>query len=81
MPELETCVVFTPEPPRLYTLNVNAWLVLELCPNRSPPELERAYLDEVVPPLTPDAARRQLREALGMLERNGIVERVVPEAG
>jgi hypothetical protein len=79
--ELETCIVFTPEPPRLYTLNVNAWLVLELCPDRTLLELERDYIAEVVPPLTAETARRQLHETVGVLERNGIVERVVPGAG
>jgi hypothetical protein len=68
--------VFRPEPPRLFTLNTSAWLALELCPGRSPGELERAYLDETVPPLEAEVARRRLHEALDLLLANGMIERL-----
>ena len=67
--------MFRPEPPRLFTLNVSAWLALELCRGAAPGELERAYLDEMVPPLDAAAARRRLQEALELLVTNGMVER------
>lgn len=67
--------MFRPEPPRLFTLNTSAWLALELCPGRSPSELERAYLDETAPPLEAEVARARLHEALELLLANGMVER------
>ncbi len=32
--EMDTCLVYTPGNPRLYTLNPTAWLVIELCDGR-----------------------------------------------
>ncbi|HEV7285876.1 MAG TPA: PqqD family protein [Kaistia sp.] len=64
-------MVFTPAAPRLYRLNLNAWLILELCQGLSPRALTEAYL-ETVPP-SPDA-RMQLQEGLATLLESGIVE-------
>src|SRR5262249_24233575 len=52
VPELSTCVVFTPAAPQLFNLNPHAWLILELAPDRTYEELETCYLARVVPPLT-----------------------------
>ena len=71
VPELETCVVFTPADPRLYRLNLNAWLILELCQGLTPDALSQAYL-EAVPPAA--NAEVQLREGLATLLESGIVE-------
>lgn len=67
-------MVFTPADPKLYTLNPNAWLILELCDGRTPARLETAYLEAVVPPLTSDAALAQLRQGLELLRSRGIIE-------
>ncbi len=32
LPEINSCIVFKPGVPHLYTPNVSAWLLLELCP-------------------------------------------------
>lgn len=73
VPELETCIVYTPSDPRLYRLNLNSWLILELCQGRSDAELSEAYLEAVPPAGT---AGRALREGLATLLDAGIVERV-----
>ena len=75
VPELETCVVFTPADPKLYRLNLNAWLILELCQGRSHADLTAVYL-EAVPP-APDAPA-QLQGGLATLLEAGIVERFQP---
>ncbi|MFN4090718.1 MAG: PqqD family peptide modification chaperone [Alphaproteobacteria bacterium] len=65
-------MVFTPANPKLYRLNLNAWLILELCQGRTRPALTRAYLEAV--PAASDA-RARLREGLTSLIDAGIVER------
>ena len=41
VPEVGCCYVYTPARPRLYALNMSAWLILELCggeyPSPKPP--------------------------------------------
>jgi hypothetical protein len=44
LPELGTCLAFVPEEPRLYTLNLHAWLVLELCEYFEAESLVEEYL-------------------------------------
>ncbi len=78
VPEWQSCVVFTPHNPELYTLNVNAWLILELCDNASPAALEAAYLDTVSPLLERGEAQRQLQAGLTDLQNKGIVKLVGP---
>ena len=73
VPELGTCIVFTPAEPALYTLNPNAWLILELAPGCAEAELESAYLARTAPPMPPPVAQRQLQEGLSMLLRCGIL--------
>jgi hypothetical protein len=34
VPEMATCLVFTPDDPEVYTLNSSAWLILRLCDGR-----------------------------------------------
>ncbi len=73
VPELETCIVFTPASPRLYRLNLNAWLILELCSGETRPGLEEAYADAVGNGVTPDERRQQLQEGLDLLLGSGII--------
>lgn len=74
MHELEICIVFTPQQPKLFRLNTHAWLVLALCSGQPHDALKADYLEAVVPPLTQPVALRQLQECLDMLERSGIIE-------
>lgn len=71
IPELETCMVYTPADPKLYRLNLNAWLILELCQDLSPEALKAAYLEAV--PSSP-AAVAQLNDGLKTLLDAKIVE-------
>jgi hypothetical protein len=73
--EMETCIVFTPDNPSLYSLNSTAWLVFDLCDGRSSARLERDYYKAVEPLRSPEEARSELAAILSDLERKGIVER------
>jgi hypothetical protein len=73
------CIVFTPAEPKLFNLNVHAWLILELAAGKTHEALTAAYTARVVPPLTEAVARRQLGETLDMLTGSGIL-RLATEA-
>jgi hypothetical protein len=67
--------VFRPGVPHLYTPNLSAWLLLELCPGRTDLELEDAYRDAVAPTVGEAEARRQAHEGMEILLEQGLVER------
>jgi hypothetical protein len=73
--EMETCVVFTPDNPNLYSLNSTAWLVFELCNGRSFGEINKSYYEAVEPLRSPEEATDDLIEILIDLENKGILER------
>lgn len=75
VPEMQVCLVFTPDAPKLYTLNTTAWLVLELCDGRSGKGLEAAYVGALGSTLTRKEAQSELRSIVKDLERKGIVKR------
>ena len=75
VPELKACCVFTPWEPRLYWLNLNAWLALELCDGATWTSIEVGYLDATCPPMLPRRARAQLRATLEDFMAAGLVER------
>jgi hypothetical protein len=79
--EMEVCLVFTPDRPRLFSLNPTAWLIFELCDGRRLEDIERAYYDIVEPLVSRNAARQEVGLALAELQQNGIVERLCGEAG
>lgn len=81
MPEINSCIVFKPGLPHLYTPNLSAWLLLELCPGRTDLELEQAYVDAVAPTVDGEEARRQAGEGMELLLAQGLVERGPGEAG
>jgi hypothetical protein len=62
--------------PHLYTPNLSAWLLLELCPGRTDLELESAFVDVVSPTVDEDEARRQASEGMDLLLAQGLIERV-----
>ena len=76
IPEMDACVVFTPDEPNLYTLNATAWLVLELCDGRKGKALEASYFDAVEPLLTRRKACAELHRIVKDLEQKGIVEQI-----
>jgi hypothetical protein len=69
-------MVFTPEHPRLYTLNAAAWLVLELCDGRDLGSLEAAYRAALEADATDPEPAAELQATLADFERKGIVGRV-----
>jgi Coenzyme PQQ synthesis protein D (PqqD) len=74
IPEMQACVVFTPDTPNLYTLNPTAWLVMALCDGRAGKALESAYYDTVEPLVTRRQAAAELRRTLADLQQKGIVK-------
>lgn len=74
--EWENCVVYTPVSPNLYLLNLNAWLIFELCDGDSLAGIERRYLEAVEDRLAQGEAREQLEAGLSHLERAGIITTV-----
>jgi hypothetical protein len=79
LPELNSCIVFKPGVPHLFTPNLSAWLLLELCPGLTDLELEQAFIDAVVPTVADEEARRQATEGIEMLLEQGLVERVTAQ--
>lgn len=75
LPELNSCIVFKPGVPHLYTPNLSAWLVLELCPGLTDLELERAFMNAALPVLDEEEARRQAQEGVDVLLEQGLIER------
>jgi hypothetical protein len=70
---METCLVFTPDDPCVYTLNASAWLIFELCDGRPWDEMQSAYCAAVAP-LTPDSeARQQLEAGIDRLRRQNLI--------
>jgi len=80
MPEMNSCLVFKPGVPHLYTPNLSAWLLLELCPGRTDLELEQAFVEAVLPTVDEAEARRQATTGIDLLLEQGLIERVVAEA-
>lgn len=74
VPEWDRCIVFTPAAPKLYTLNLSAWLVFELFAETPIAAATEAYMAAVVPPESEATARRNLDDCLHMLQDNGILE-------
>lgn len=74
VPEMEVCLVFTPDDPNLYTLNPTAWLIFELCDGRPFAEMEDAFC-EAVALLTPrNKACAELAAGIARLESQGLIE-------
>lgn len=75
LPEINSCIVFKPGVPHLFTPNLSAWLLLELCPGRTDLELEEAFVDAVAPTLDDSTARRQAQDGVELLLEQGLIER------
>lgn len=70
----ECMMAFSPAAPKVHWLDLNAWLIFELCDGRTDGELEQAYLATLEGRTAPDAARDQLRSGLAALVTNNLVE-------
>lgn len=74
VPELGTCLAFTPTPPKLHTLNPAAWLIAELCARPGAATLQDEFLSRSVPPLSLTDATAQLAEGIRQLQDSGIIQ-------
>lgn len=72
--EMKSCVVFRPDPPKLFMLNLNAWFILELCDGSTAAQLERNYCSQVAAQLPDGEARDQLKAGLEQLKAQGLIE-------
>ena len=79
VPELGTCIAYTPAAPRLHRLNATAWLVLELMDGRPPGAVEAGFLSRTAALASRAEARRLLAAAQAMLLAAGIVETMQEE--
>jgi hypothetical protein len=70
-------IAFSPAERKLQWLDLNAWLIFELCDGRSGADLERAYL-EAMGGADDGEARRQLRAGLDALVSGGLITRETP---
>jgi hypothetical protein len=73
VPELDTCLVYRPRPPKLFRLSLSAWLVLELCDGLDDAQLGDAYRRAAGNRMNGEQAARQARQGLEMLIQNGLV--------
>jgi hypothetical protein len=78
---MATCLVFTPKNPEMYTLNLSAWLILQLCDGRSGAQIIDAYYKAIEPLLSRDEAEREVRLGIEGLTEKGIVELVSAQRG
>jgi hypothetical protein len=70
------CLAYTPSNPEMYTLSLEAWLILQLCDGRSEAGMVDAYYSDVEPLLTRAEAAQQVRACIEHLLGRGIVELV-----
>jgi hypothetical protein len=77
--EWENCIVYTPAQPNLHLLNLNAWLIFELCDGSQYGEIEQRYLDAVDGRVEAGEARAHLADAMARLEASGIIVRVAAQ--
>jgi hypothetical protein len=70
----DTWLVYTPETPRLCSLNLTSRMLLELCDGRRGAEIEDAFSEAAGDALSRDAARRYAADGVRMLVRREIVD-------
>jgi hypothetical protein len=74
VPELEFCLVFTPDDPSIYTLNPTAWLIFEACDGRSGNELEALFYKTFKPLLSASEAHEQYTATVMDLLNKKVIE-------
>jgi hypothetical protein len=67
-------VVFRPNPPKLFMLNLNAWLIFELCDGSTVDQLEHRYCQHVASQMSARDARDHLMTGLESLEALGLIQ-------
>ena len=72
--EMKSCVVFRPNPPKLFMLNLNAWLIFELCDGRTSHEVEQGYREKVAAQMSDREADRHLAAGLKSLQEQGLIQ-------
>ena len=72
--EMKSCVVFRPKPPKLFMLNLNAWLIFELCDGSSPHHVAQRYRKSVAPQMPEREADRHLTIGIKNLHEQGLIE-------
>ncbi|MEG3843337.1 hypothetical protein [Microcoleus sp. herbarium14] len=75
--ETDTCLIFAPDNANLYSLDLSAWLIFELCDGKSQEEIEKTFLEAVASTLTNEKARSYFNEGLNSLLEDKIIELVV----
>lgn len=73
IPESENLLLFTPERPALHWLNLNAWLIFELCDGSNEEQLFAAYLDAIQGKTSPEEAKHHLEDGLRQLQAIGVI--------
>ncbi|WP_461350675.1 PqqD family protein [Bradyrhizobium sp. USDA 4454] len=71
---MKSCVVFRPNPPKLFMLNLNAWFILELCDGRTADQLTERYCNQVASQMSDADARENLENGLQKLREQGLIE-------
>jgi hypothetical protein len=72
--EMKSCVVFRPNPPKLFMLNLNAWLIFELCDGSSPDHIAQKYRKSVAAQMSEREADRHLTIGIKNLHEQGLIE-------
>lgn len=76
VPELETCIVFTSRRPKLYMLNLAAWLVFELCDGRGGEQIAADYAAAAGADRDASAIRAEIGTAIERLLGDGLIEHI-----
>ena len=72
--EMKSCVVFRPNPPKMFMLNLNAWLIFDLCDGRTAQEVEQSYRETVAAQMSAGEANHHLTAGLKTLQEQGLIE-------
>jgi hypothetical protein len=71
---MKSCVVFRPKPPKLFMLNLNAWLIFELCDGSSSHHVAHRYRESVARQMSEREADRNLTIGINNLREQGLIE-------
>jgi hypothetical protein len=71
---MKSCVVFRPKPPKMFMLNLNAWLIFQLCNGNSPDHVAQRYRKSVADQMSEREADRQLMIGIKNLQDQGLIE-------
>ena len=72
--EMKSCVVFRPKPPKMFMLNLNAWLIFQLCDGSSPDHVAQRYRESVADQMSEREADRHLEIGIRNLHDQGLIE-------